>query len=113
MASVACVAIKANHQILSIWLKRPTRSEIKRIERELDTLLNLILKGGAADKINTKMVQLESRRTRTALVNAEEPPPMLHAEMATFYREQVSALHEALKADNEATRPKAEARVLS
>src|SRR5438445_6128974 len=71
IASVACVATKANHQILSIWLKRPTRSEIKRIERELDTLLNLILKGGAADKINTKMVQLESRRTRTALVNAE------------------------------------------
>ncbi|MEH2492661.1 hypothetical protein [Bradyrhizobium sp. AZCC 2230] len=54
-----------------------TRSEIKRIERELDTLLNLILKGGAADKINTKMVQLESRRAELeqALVDAEEPPP--------------------------------------
>ena len=38
------------------------RSEIKRIERELDTPLNLILKGGAADKINAKMVQLESRK---------------------------------------------------
>src|SRR6266496_4856600 len=25
IASVACVATKANHQILSIWLKRPTR----------------------------------------------------------------------------------------
>jgi hypothetical protein len=24
IASVACVATKANHQILSIWLKRPT-----------------------------------------------------------------------------------------
>jgi len=85
------------------------RSEIKRIERELDTLLNLILKGGAADKINTKMVQLENRKAELeqTLIDAEEPPPLLHPEMATFYREQVSALHEALKADTEATRLKA------
>src|SRR5216683_3712665 len=33
IASVACVATKANHQILSIWLKRPTSSlEPKRLE---------------------------------------------------------------------------------
>jgi site-specific DNA recombinase len=38
------------------------RSELKWIERELDTLLNLILRGGAADRINTKMVQLEDRK---------------------------------------------------
>src|SRR5258706_4249653 len=87
----------------------PARSEIKRIERELDTLLNLILKGGAADKISTKMVQLESRKAEPeqALVDAEEPTPPLHPEMATFYREQVSALHEALKANTEASRLKA------
>ncbi|MCP3473126.1 hypothetical protein NLM33_22670 [Bradyrhizobium sp. CCGUVB1N3] len=85
------------------------RSKIKRIERKLDTLLNLILKGGAADKINTKMVQLESRRAELeqASVDAEEPRPLLHPEMASFYREQVSALHGALKADTEATRLKA------
>ena len=35
---------------------------MRRIERELDKLLDLILKGGAADKINTKMVQLEHRK---------------------------------------------------
>ena len=38
------------------------RAEVMRIERELDTLLNLILKGGAADRINAKMVQLEGRK---------------------------------------------------
>jgi len=38
------------------------RSELKRIGRELDTLLNLILKGDAADRINAKMVQLEAER---------------------------------------------------
>jgi site-specific DNA recombinase len=86
-----------------------TRSELKRIERELDTLINLILKGGAADRINAKMVQLEGRKAvlERQLADAEIPPPLLHPEMATFYREQVSALHEALQDDTEATRLKA------
>jgi site-specific DNA recombinase len=38
------------------------RAEVKRIDRELDTLLNLILKGGHAERINAKMVQLEARK---------------------------------------------------
>ena len=41
-------------------------AEIKRIDRELDTLLDLILKGGAADRINAKMVALEARRKELA-----------------------------------------------
>ncbi|WMT76430.1 recombinase family protein [Bradyrhizobium sp. Ash2021] len=58
---------------------------------------------------NAKMVQLRSRKAELErlLVDAEEPPPLLHPEMATFYRAQVSALHEALQADTEATRLKA------
>ena len=85
------------------------RSELKRIERELDTLLNLILKGGAPDRINAKMVQLEGRKAELEqqLADAEIPPPLLHPEMATFYRERVSALHEALQDDSEVTRLKA------
>jgi site-specific DNA recombinase len=74
------------------------RSEVRRIDRELDTLLDLILKGGAAERINAKMVQLEARKAELERVLAEaaEPPPLLHPEMATFYREQVTALHLAL-----------------
>ena len=41
-----------------------TTAEIKRIDRELDTLLDLILKGGAADRINAKMVALEARKKK-------------------------------------------------
>ncbi|MGB8400107.1 MAG: recombinase family protein, partial [Bradyrhizobium sp.] len=41
------------------------------------------------------------------LADAETPPPLLHPEMATFYREQVSTLHTALQDDSEATRLKA------
>src|SRR4051794_7431789 len=68
------------------------RSEVEGIERELDTMLNLILKGGTADIINTKMVQLESRKAELeqALVDAEEAPPHSAPEMATFDGAQVS-----------------------
>ncbi|WP_349293901.1 zinc ribbon domain-containing protein [Gemmobacter sp. 24YEA27] len=37
-------------------------AEIKKIDRELDTLVDLILKGGAADRLNEKMVKLERRQ---------------------------------------------------
>jgi hypothetical protein len=51
-------------------------AEVKRIDRELDTLLNLILKGGAADRLE-KMVVLERRQKelKAFLEDAEEPPP--------------------------------------
>ncbi|ERM01587.1 hypothetical protein Q644_20830 [Brucella intermedia 229E] len=51
-------------------------AEIKKIDRELDTLLDLILKGGAADRINAKMVALEQRKKDIAamLETAEQPP---------------------------------------
>ena len=84
-------------------------TEIGKIDRELDTLLNLILKGGAAEKINAKMVQLESRKAdlERALADADEPPPLLHPGMADFYRSQVEELHEALQEESEAKRLKA------
>ena len=37
------------------------RAEIAKIARDLDMLVNVILRGGAADKINAKMVGLEAR----------------------------------------------------
>ncbi|GAA5542291.1 recombinase family protein [Brucella sp. NBRC 113783] len=81
-------------------------AEIARIDRELDTLLNLILKGGAADAINAKMVRLEQRKKELALflAEAEEPPPLLHPSMALQYRARVQQLYEALQGDDEAQR---------
>ena len=91
------------------------RSEVERIDRELDTLLNLILKGGAAERINAKMVQLEARKgeLERALAEAEEPPPLLHPEMASFYREQVAALHLALGIGGDQDRAEAAQRLRS
>lgn len=53
-------------------------AKIRKIGRELDTLLDLILKGGAADKINAKMVALEQRKKEVEafLAKADEPPPL-------------------------------------
>ncbi|WP_323010582.1 recombinase family protein [Paracoccus sp. (in: a-proteobacteria)] len=81
-------------------------AEIARIDRELETLLNLILKGGAADALNAKMVQLEHRKKdlTTFLAETDEPPPLLHPSMALQYRKRVQQLYEALQGDDEAQR---------
>jgi hypothetical protein len=90
-------------------------SEVERIDRKLGTLLDLILKGGAADRINARMVQLEARKKKLEhfLADATEPPALLHPEMATFYREQVTALHIALGNAGEADRAEAAERLRS
>lgn len=74
-------------------------AEIKKINRELDTLLDLILKGGAADRINAKMVGLEQRKKELEafLSEADAPPPLLHPAMADQYRLNVQQLYDALQ----------------
>lgn len=84
-------------------------AELAKIDRELDTLLELILKGGAADRINAKMVALEARKTdlETRRADAREPPPLVHPEMAGWYRKQIAELHEALREESEEQRLRA------
>jgi len=52
-----------------------TEAEIAKIDRELETLLNLILKGGAADALNAKMVTLKKRNKELELFLAEAATP--------------------------------------
>jgi site-specific DNA recombinase len=61
------------------------------------------------------MVELEARKgeLERVLTEAAEPPPLLHPEMATFYREQVAALHSALGDTEGADRAEAAERVRS
>ena len=79
------------------------REEIAKIDRDLDMLVNLILRGGAADKINAKMVGLEARKKELErdLAQAQEPPPLLHPNMAHHYRAQLDNLYQALEHDDE------------
>lgn len=79
------------------------KAEIKKIDRDLEMLVNLILRGGAADKINAKMVAMEARKKELeeSLRHAETPPPLLHPNMALHYRNQLDQLYLALNGMDE------------
>ncbi|MEC3909641.1 recombinase family protein, partial [Sphingobium sp. CR2-8] len=82
------------------------KAEIKKIDRDLDMLVNLILRGGAADKINAKMVALEVRKKdlEYELERSEAPLPMLHPNMAVHYHRQLDGLHSAILGMDESSR---------
>ena len=52
------------------------------------------------------MTELEARRIEieTKLSNADTPPPLMHPNMAGYYREQVSNLRDALDHPGNRTR---------
>jgi site-specific DNA recombinase len=70
------------------------RRELARTERELGKAIQAILDGvpGAAPK--DKVGALEARKAELSdlLANAEEPPPLLHPNMAEIYHQRVTAL---------------------
>lgn len=71
------------------------------IDRDLDMLFNLILRGGAADKINAKMVALEAQKKdlECELEQSEAPAPILHPNMAVHYHRQLDGLQAILGMD--------------
>ncbi|KTW04191.1 resolvase, partial [Sphingomonas sanguinis] len=84
-------------------------AEIKKIDRELDKLMKLIMASGSDDaptRMMKQMKDLESRQNelKTFLQEAEEPPPLLHPNMAHHYHVQVDELYAALQEDSEAKR---------
>jgi len=85
------------------------KSELGRVEKQIKSTVDAIADGMYHPSMKEKLDGLETRRTELdqLLADAEEPPPLLHPEMATYYRGQVGALHEALRDETEATRLKA------
>lgn len=86
-----------------------TEAEIKKIDRELDKLMKLILASNddeAPTRMMKQMKELEARQKelKAFLQEAEEPPPLLHPNMAHHYRIQVDELYAALQEDSEAKR---------
>jgi multidrug resistance efflux pump len=77
------------------------KAEIARIERELDRMVDMIAEGQAvgeaAKRLADRMNELAARQTalKEELEQTEEPPPLLHPEMAGAYRAEVEKLHEA------------------
>ncbi len=84
-------------------------AEIKKIDRELDKLMKLIMASGSDDAPTRMMKQMKDLEVRqkqlqAQVAEAEEPPPLLHPNMAHHYRTQVEELYAALQEDCEARR---------
>lgn len=84
-------------------------AEIRKIDRELDKLMKLILASGSDDaptRMMKQMKELEARQKelQAFLAESEEPPPLLHPNMAHHYRAQVEELYTTLQEDSEARR---------
>ncbi|MRN44647.1 MULTISPECIES: recombinase family protein [unclassified Brucella] len=89
-------------------------TEIKKIDRELERILDLYLKEAlTVEIVKERGTKLETRKKElnALLDGAEEPPALLHPNMAKIYHEQIEALHDQLH--NEATRAKAAERLRS
>ncbi|MFV3131289.1 recombinase family protein, partial [Niveispirillum sp. KHB5.9] len=82
------------------------QAELHRIDKQISATVDAIADGMYHPSMKEKMDRLESRKTalQQFLTEAVEPPPLLHPEMAQFYRQQVSELHAALRDEIDATR---------
>jgi site-specific DNA recombinase len=82
------------------------RGELERIDRELKKLIQAITDGVPGATLKDQFIEREERKAEltTLLATAEEPPTLLHPSMATYYREQVTHLHTALREETEEKR---------
>ncbi|EHH69515.1 recombinase family protein [Gluconobacter morbifer] len=79
------------------------KSELPKIERELDKAVQAILDGFASPALKRRMEELEARKAEIEerLAKAPSPPSLLHPNMAELYRQKIASLHASLQ--NEAT----------
>ncbi len=76
------------------------KREVERIGARIKKLLNLMLDDEiAVDEGKAEMQALDTRRKelQAQLENADEPPPLLHPEIAELYRQKVTTLAQALE----------------
>jgi hypothetical protein len=76
------------------------RREVERIGARIKKLLNLMLDDEiSVDEGKAEIKSLDARRKelQASLETADEPPPLLHPEMADLYRRKVTTLAQALE----------------
>jgi hypothetical protein len=78
------------------------RGELSKIDIELDRVVQAIMDGVPGKRLAEKAAQLEDRKAELErqLAAADDDQVLLHPNMADRYRDQVSALCEALTADD-------------
>jgi len=79
------------------------RSELEKVDRELDKMVDAILQGFPPAKLKDKAEKLEARKAELSelLANADEPPPLLHPNMARMYQERIAKLCENLQSEDD------------
>ena len=78
------------------------RKELEKVHRDLDRAIQAILDGVPGIQLKDKIGGLEARKAELTecLANAQEPPPLLHPNMAEIYRQRISALYESLQGED-------------
>jgi site-specific DNA recombinase len=81
------------------------RSDLDRVNRDLDRLVQAILDGVPGSRVKDRMAELEARKVELEAVLAEvvEEPVLLHPNMAEVYRAKIARLAEALNDEHERT----------
>jgi len=79
------------------------KSELGKIDREQDKLVDAICDGVPASKVKDRMIELEERQheLENLIANTNEEPVLIHPNMAGVYKDKVASLTEAL---NDASR---------
>ncbi|WP_071675758.1 recombinase family protein [Nioella nitratireducens] len=79
------------------------RSELEKVDRELDKMVDAILQGFPPAKLKDKAEKLEARKSQLSelLDNADEPPPLLHPNMARMYQDRIAKLCENLQSEED------------
>lgn len=79
------------------------RSEFEKVDRELDKMVDAILQGFPPAKLKDKAEKLEARKAELTefLDNADEPPPLLHPNMAQMYQDRIAKLCENLQSEED------------
>ena len=76
------------------------RAELARIERRIYKLVDLITEDDAPVKaLKDELRMLEARQVELdkAIATAAAPAPLIHPNLAEFYRQRVAVMHEALR----------------
>ncbi|WP_029606378.1 recombinase family protein [Kozakia baliensis] len=79
------------------------KSELPKIDRELDKAVQAILDGFASPALKTRMEELEARKAEIETQLADAPAPLLHPNMAVLYRQKIASLHDSLQNKADAT----------
>lgn len=77
------------------------KAELAKATREIERLIDAITGGAPVAQVKDRMLALDARKQELARLISEtdEPPALLHPNMAQHYKREVERLHEALGDD--------------